>query len=210
MKVIAISDTHGHYKHVTIPKCDVLIHCGDITYSSYSLKEIEVFCQWFEKQPAQHKIFIAGNHDRLFEKEPNEVTKVVNNFDINYLLDQELIIDGVKFYGTPWQPWFYDWAFNIKDASERTKLFNQIPLDTNVLITHCPPWNILDQPKYGLRAGDTALSKRIEHLNLKLHLFGHIHEKYGTHQTLNTTYINASLLNERYELVNQPIEIDLH
>jgi Icc-related predicted phosphoesterase len=127
--------------------------------------------------------------------------------DINYLCDEELIIDGIKFYGTPYQPIFYHWAFNLDEENLKEK-WAKIPSDTDVLLTHCPPKGILDSG-----FGSESLLLKINELKLKLHVFGHIHNPYGvTGKTINgnnTIFANASVVNQQYLPVNKPIIVNI-
>ena len=120
MKITFISDTHTKHHQVTsqLPGGDLLIHAGDLMNSGHNKNEINYFCEWFESQDYKHKIFIAGNHDKMFEDHPLESNTIVNNYDVTYLQDDEDIIDGIKIYGSPWQPEFYDWAFNLPKDGE--------------------------------------------------------------------------------------------
>jgi len=112
LRCVAISDTHNYHGQIDVPDGDVIIHSGDATGRGY-LHEVEEFARWFGELPHAHKIFVSGNHDFLFEKKPGEARDVIERRGIHYLQDGEIIIEGIKFYGSPWQPRFYDWAFNL-------------------------------------------------------------------------------------------------
>ena len=145
MKVTFISDTHTKQRYVNLPGGDLLIHAGDIMNSGYSKHDITEFCEWFEAQDYKHKIFIAGNHDRMFENHPLESETIVKDYTVTYLQDEEIMTDGVKLYGTPWQPEFYNWAFNLpRTSKELEEKWNAIPKNTDILITHGPPQGHLD------------------------------------------------------------------
>ena len=214
MKITFISDTHTMHNELNgqLPGGDLLIHSGDIMNSGYKKQEIHDFCKWFETQDYTHKIFIAGNHDRMFEDHPLESNTIVNNYDVTYLQDDEDIIDGVKIYGTPWQPWFYDWAFNLpKGGDELMSKWEAIPKDTGILITHSPPQDHLDvsgPPGNEPHLGCAMLRVKVDAQPPKIHVFGHIHGSYGYKFHNGTHFINASVLNERYDQVNEPISID--
>ncbi|QOD60890.1 metallophosphatase domain-containing protein [Polaribacter haliotis] len=206
MKIILISDTHGNH-NFRIPKGDVLIHAGDVS-SRGRKTEIDAFIKWFQSQPHKHKIFIAGNHDFYFEE------AIKNNIEINfldliYLNDSGCEIDGIKFWGSPIQPTFFDWAFNRKRGEEIKKHWDLIPNDTDVLITHGPPHKILDLTKKEEYVGCKELKNKVLEIKPKLHVFGHIHEAYGKTVRNNTVFVNASLLDNKYRNVNSPIEIEL-
>ena len=211
MKITFISDTHTKLHHVTsqLPGGDLLIHAGDLMNSGHNKNEINYFCEWFESQDYKHKIFIAGNHDKMFE-DPLESNTIVNNYDVTYLQDDEDIIDGIKIYGSPWQPEFYDWAFNLpKDGVELKQKWSLIPTGTDILITHGPPYGHLDTVvgQYN-NLGCKMLSERIEVVKPKIHVFGHIHSGYGYKFENGTHYINASVLGEDYIFKNKPLTVE--
>ncbi|MDQ6609943.1 MAG: metallophosphatase domain-containing protein, partial [Bacteroidota bacterium] len=111
MKFVAISDTHCRHRNVKLPKGDVLLHAGDISYRS-DKREIEDFLDWFGKLPYPYKVFIAGNHDFFLEKASPLIVKSLLPETVYYLKDEEIIINGIKIWGSPYTPWFYRWAFN--------------------------------------------------------------------------------------------------
>ena len=207
MKLILISDTHGRHDDVDIPDGDILIHAGDLSSRGREF-EIDDFLDWFSNQPHKHKIFIAGNHDFFFERENQETinSKMPNN--VIYLNDSGIEIEGVKIWGSPIQPEFYNWAFNRERGDEIKKHWDLIPLDTDVLITHGPPINILDKTIRRKSVGCEELLIAVNHIKPKIHVFGHIHEAYGVEIIDDTTFINASILNERYYYTNDPIIFD--
>lgn len=206
MKLIAISDTHGEHKTLEIPDGDVLIHAGDLTRHG-TLEDVREFNDFLDTLPHPNKIVIAGNHDFCFENDRKACQEILTN--CIYLQDQEVIIDGVKFYGSPWQPWFYDWAFNLERGPEIRAKWELIPEDTDVLITHGPPYGIGDLTDQGDQAGCEDLLEVIEEIKPQLHIFGHIHEGYGISSKGNTTFINASSLNHHYHLSHQPVAYEL-
>lgn len=185
MRIVAISDTHTKHDRLVVPECDVLIHAGDCSNSG-SRSQITAFWDWMDKQPAKHKLFVPGNHDIACEDglRPSGMSSVV------YLQDESVTIDGVKFYGAPWQPRYGDWAFNVDRGPELAAKWAKIPSDTQVLITHGPPLGVLD---YGI--GDADLNNRILSLwSLRLHVFGHIHEGAGETYRYGVKYVNAAML----------------
>lgn len=126
-----------------------------------------------------------------------------------YLQDEAVEIEGVKFYGSPWQLPFMNWAFNLPE-SELRKKFEHIPDDVDVLITHSPPHGILDSTPTKKDLGSRSLLEKVCKIKPRYHIFGHIHHGYGKHidKTRNITFINASLLDESYNFVNEPAVID--
>ena len=217
MKITCISDTHNQHSHIPpdwLEGGDVLVHAGDVSGRG-SLKEVEAFMEWFNELPYTHKIFIAGNHDFWFEKVS---TFAVNEMlaekypNITYLNDSGVEIDGVKFWGSPVTPWFYDWAFN-RVGTDICQHWDMIPLDTDVLIVHGGPkhigsLNITTRDRSDV--GCPYLYEKLSELKqLKLFVQGHIHEGRGTYTFADKQlFVNASLLNLQYELVNKPFVID--
>lgn len=198
MKVALVSDTHTH--EPMIPDgVDLILHAGD--FSSWGTrKEYLLFREWIISTgvPTVH---IAGNHERYLER-----NRPHPNPCIEYLQDQETTVQGIKIYGSPWQPRFFDWAFNL-DHEGLVEVWGKIPDDTEILITHGPPYGILDLTPRGEYVGCTALRDRVEQLeHLKLHLFGHIHYSYGVDKIDGVTYVNASVCDERYRNAN-PIRV---
>jgi predicted phosphohydrolase len=208
LKIVAISDTHCRHKSVKLPKGDLLIHAGDISYKGQRT-EVADFLQWFAQQPFAHKIFIAGNHDFYFEKTHASDLKAIVPEGVVYLQDSGVVIDGITIWGTPVTPWFYDWAFNRHRGGAIAKHWNLIPPETNLLITHGPAFGILDTVLNGSHVGDKDLLKRVQEIKPAAHVFGHVHESYGRLKKGSTRFINASVLNEKYELVNPPVVFDL-
>lgn len=207
MKIVTISDTHTMHDKLTIPDGDVLIHAGDIT-SNGKLSHLNDFCEWLDEQPHKHKIVIAGNHDWCFERSETKhfAVEMVNKV-ATYLEDSSTIIDGVKFYGSPWQPEFCNWAFNLPRGRALVEKWAMIPDDINVLITHSPPVNILDYCSGG-NVGCCDLASRLVALRdgeLKHHVFGHIHEGYGEKEVGGIHFVNASNCTGDYVPINPPI-----
>lgn len=217
-RIVCISDTHTYQKKMvhSIPDGDVLIHAGDFMSSGWDQFQYIPFLHWFSEQPHKHKVFIAGNHDRYTEMYPKEFKNDVKSFkNIIYLCDEEIVIDGIKIYGSPWQRWFYDWAWNfprdIEKYKEKAKIiWDNIPIDTQILITHGHPYGINDKAPDGELTGCKILSSRISELkNLKLYVGGHIHCEHGLKNINNITYVNASICTESYEPLNPPIVVDI-
>jgi Icc-related predicted phosphoesterase len=218
MRITFISDTHTKHAQITqdLPGGDLLIHAGDLMNSGYYWEEVYPFLDWFNNLGNyDHKVFIAGNHDRLFEDKPEEIKGLLTGYkNIDYLRD-ELIKVGddeqmVKIYGSPWQPEFYNWAFNLprNGVDLEEKWFN-IPNNTEILITHGPPWGHCDVTPYGnLNVGCELLRVRVDELKPKIHVFGHVHSGYGYKFHEGTHFINASVLSERYQYANKPITVD--
>ena len=222
MRITFISDTHTKHWQLEgfLPGGDLLIHAGDLMNSGYDQYEIEDFCKWFDGQHKyDKKVFIAGNHDRAFENKPDQVKDILDQFpNLIYLEDQmfglySLDTDkSVKIYGSPWQPEFYNWAFNLpKGGPGLMSKWEAIPKDTDILITHGPPQDHLDVsgPPYNEpHLGCALLREKVDEQPPKIHVFGHIHGSYGYKFHNGTHFINAAVLNERYDQVNQPLTVD--
>jgi Icc-related predicted phosphoesterase len=218
MKIVCISDTHT--KHNQIPSeyidnkdgsIDMIIHAGDVSSRGYET-EIRNFLSWYNNLNYKYKILIAGNHDFYFEKtNPEDIKEVLSEYpNIIYLNDSGVEIEGFKIWGSPVQPWFYNWAFN-RTSSTINQHWEMIPLDTDILITHGPINGYLDLTNRGEPVGCPLLKNKVSELKkLKLHVCGHIHSGYGSFETGNgVKLVNASLLNDNYVMVNSPIIINL-
>ena len=208
MKVVAISDTHGKHHGLHLPKGNLLIHAGDVSRVGKE-EEVRDFLGWFAGQDFEHKVFIAGNHDYFFERFPESYIRHIIPDGITYLNDSGVEIEGIKIWGSPIQPWFYDWAFNRRRGPDIDRHWQLIPDGTDILITHGPAHGTLDRTVSGDLAGCEDLLLRIEKTKPRFHIAGHIHEAYGKERRGWTTFINASVLNLRYELVNAPVVFDI-
>ena len=213
-RIVCISDTHNCNEEIVVPDGDILIHSGDATINGSDVEVIE-FLHWFSRLPHRRKIFVAGNHDWLFERD-NDLARRLLDPTIIYLQDSAIEIDCLKIYGSPWQPRFFDWAFNLNRGYELAEKWAMIPEDTDILITHGPPHGILDLvPRKGWdeNTGCEELQKRVEKIaalgRLKLHVFGHIHCGYGIHEEFGVKFANASICDEQYNPTQPPIVVDL-
>ena len=222
MRIVLISYTHSLHEimYEPLPKGDVLIHSGDCTNVG-GQRDLIKFVHWIQNlKKFDTKIFIAGNHDWCFERKEPWLSQYINDENLSqsgcyYLEDSFMTIEDpefsrpIKIYGTPWQPWFYDWAFNVQ-RDEIYKHWEKIPLDTDILITHGPPQEILDLTLGGDKPGCSSLRYYIEEkIKPALNVFGHIHEAYGTMVVGDTLFVNASTCTRRYIPSNKPIIVDL-
>jgi Icc-related predicted phosphoesterase len=208
MKLVLISDTHNLHDRVSLPKGDVLIHAGDLTMSG-NLSELEKAASWFQDNLSKfdYIIAIAGNHDFCFEdNRAKHARDLMNDAGIIYLQDSGINISGVEFYGSPWQPWFYDWAFNSQRGEDIKKHWDAIPEGTDVLITHGPPHTILDNVYDGGTAGCEDLLNRVRIVKPKVHVFGHLHQGRGHREFAGTHFFNATVVNKDYTVVHEPFE----
>lgn len=211
MRIIVISDTHNLHESIVLPPGDLLVHAGDFSLGG-APREVEEFFAWLDKQPHRYKIVVAGNHDLLFEYAPDYARAMVPA-NVSYLEDSGCEIEGLRFWGSPWQPWFLDWAFNLETDAERQAKWDLIPPDTDVLVTHGPPFGILDECYDGRRVGCPALASTVRRINPRLHLFGHIHECHGRTADptgrAGTTFVNACICDQQYRPVNPPMVVDI-
>ena len=208
MRFVAISDTHCRHRSLRLPKGDVLLHAGDISYKG-NKEEVKDFMQWFSEQKFAHKIFIAGNHDFFMEQAKVAELPVLIPENVIYLNDSGTTIEGINIWGSPVTPWFFNWAFNRHRGEEIQKHWNLIPSDTHILMTHGPVLGIHDVIVNGTHVGCTDLLTKVKKIKPRAHVCGHIHEGYGITEKLGVKFINASVLNETYELVNKPVVFDL-
>lgn len=219
MKICAISDTHTHHDDLILKEednIDVLIHAGDLSYRG-TQQEIISFLDWFERQPATYKVFIAGNHDFGFENKRKQSEELLKGRDVIYLNDSGVKLMGKQIWGSPVQPWFHDWAFNRR--SDIQEHWDLIPDNTDVLITHGPPHMILDKCLMGgNRVGCPRLLKKIQEIKPQVHIFGHIHEGYGVKENIvargnsliTTKFVNASFCGfPDYQNFNKPIFLEI-
>lgn len=224
MRIACVSDLHENLP--TIPECEVLCIAGDLTFgfkgdlASQQRWLLNEFREWIEQVPAEHVVCVAGNHDQCIEswgwpEVLNEVEK------LHYLEDSGVELDGVKFWGTPWQPWFYSWAFNAPERHGEeflTEKFAMIPADTDVVVCHGPPLGYGDQvgdpfaPDRSRqpRVGSGAMTARLLEVQPRLMVCGHIHSGYGKYTMWHgveadspcTVVRNAALVNNEYKPVN--------
>jgi len=219
VRLVCLSDTHSKHKQVPIPDGDILIHAGDLTPRGNYYDFISVG-KWFEslKERFKHRIFIAGNHDFGLESDRQLILKSHFDRDVIYLQDSGVELEGIKFWGSPWVNQFYNWAF-MKEEDDLALHWEAISDDTQVLITHGPPFGILDTNKDEVdketgipdRCGSKTLLDRVMQLpNLKHHIFGHIHDHGGKDWQIGyKMFHNVAALNYMYRYQNAPTVIDV-
>lgn len=193
--IVAIGDTHGFHRAITVPPGDILIHAGDASRHG-EIEELDDLNAWLGSLPHPHKILVAGNHDFCFERDPDACRARLDN--CLYLQDQAATVMGLRFYGSPWQPRFFDWAFNLPRGPELRAKWERIPADTDVLITHGPPHGYGDRTFSGQQVGCADLLAAVERVRPRLHVFGHIHEDAGISRSAHTTFINASICTQDF------------
>ena len=218
MKITFISDTHTKHNQVTssLPGGDLIIHAGDFTSMGYK-HEIQQFFKWYNGlDNYTNKIVIAGNHDLMFEDDLSQAKDIISIYpNVTYLQDElEVIGDdystSVKVYGSPWQPEFYNWAFNLPRMGwEIQQKWDDIPLNTDILVTHGPAWGHLDTViGENTHLGCEMLANKINTLKPKIHVFGHIHSGYGYKFVDGTHFFNAAVLGENYIYTQKPKTVE--
>ena len=209
MRIVFISDTHTKYEEIKIPECDILISAGDYSGRGETYSVVH-FHRWLSKQPAKEFISVQGNHEVWVEKHWHDAWSIVNKIDerIRFVREESFVLEGIKFHCSAWSPEFCGWAFGAKRGEDIAKHWALIPDDTQVLVTHGPPYGILDTVFDGAEnLGCRDLRKRLENLKrLKIHAFGHIHGGYGAKLVDGKLFVNASVCNEKYTAVN-PVSI---
>ncbi|OZT05109.1 metallophosphoesterase family protein [Prevotella sp. 885] len=201
--ILHLSDTHGQHKNLkSLPEADVIVHSGDFTFAG-SEEEAYDFMNWFCNLPYKHKIFIAGNHDMCMYG-ADHIDGLSRN--VHYLYNNSVVIDGIKFYGIP---------MFMEDCMDGNLdvFINNIPDDTDVLITHMPPKGTCDLANYGKgpeHRGNATLAELLKKLHPTCHLFGHEHDAYGKTIKENVIYSNACVVDSRYNLINNPTIININ
>jgi Icc-related predicted phosphoesterase len=227
VKICVISDTHTKEKKLTIPECDILIHCGDFTWDG-KYWDVKRFYWWLQKQPATYKVIIAGNHEITFDKNHSKYNPSCRALlagcpdeDIYYLENSGIELFNLKIYGTPYTPEFYGWGFNgivdrdlpFKRGTSLSEMHAQIPEDVQVLICHGPPYDILDvSEREDERTGSVEMRKLTHEklMQLRLYLCGHIHEARGILVADGgVTFINAATLARDYTTIRPPVIVTL-
>lgn len=194
MRIVGLADTHLQHDPLEIPEGDVLVHAGDALQHG-DLEELRRAVDFFGALPHRIKIFVAGNHEVCLEKRPAEARAMVEDAGFLYLEDSSVEIEGLTFYGAPWQPKFRIWAFGAKRGAELAAKWKKIPDRVDVLVTHGPPHGFGDRIEWGgaiRRVGCLDLAARVREVGPSLHLFGHIHQDAGVWTEGPTTYANVT------------------
>ncbi len=192
MTILHLSDTHGWHRRLRdLPEADIIVHSGDFCIAGTEEEAMD-FMEWFCNLPYEHKIFIAGNHDDCLYG--SNIEGLDNN--VHYLCNSGIDINGVRFYGIP---------MFMQDCLSKKQLTNysSIPKDTDILITHAPPYGILDYDD-GVNYGSEELLIKMGTVNLKAHLFGHIHSQYGEEVINGIKFSNGSIIDSSYSSLRTP------
>jgi predicted phosphodiesterase len=198
MRLLHLSDTHSQHRELTnLPEADVIIHSGDASFSG-SDSEVLDFLNWFCDLDYPYKIFVAGNHDDCLYGE--QIEGLPDN--CHYLCHSSVEIECVNFWGIPL------FMGDVLKEGRTKQIMAQIPADTDVLISHSPPYGILDFDD-NINYGCSDLLKAVERINPHYHLFGHIHASYGIKKIGQTTFVNSAIMNGEYEFINKPILLEI-
>ena len=192
MKILHLSDTHNyHHRLQYLPEADVVVHSGDFCMVGTEQEALD-FLNWFCDLPYKHKIFICGNHDDCLYGANIEGL----DSNVHFICNSGVEIEGINFYGIP--------MFLSDCITERqNQNYAKIPGDTDVLITHSPAYGILDFDD-GINYGSEELLEKISTLNLKAHLFGHIHAQHGVCMLNGTLFSNGAIMNWDYSSLSIP------
>lgn len=205
MKFVCMADTHNQHVLFDVPEGDVFIHAGDFCGRG-TLPEVSLFAQWLNSLPHKHKVVVAGNHDFPLQRESERAQAEALFGNVHYLRDASVNIDGIHIYGSPWTPWFHDWAFNLHRGKEIREQWQKIPGDVDVLITHGPMYGVGDKTFMGREVGcEDLLSEVVDRVRPRYHVCGHIHESRGTHSIDGITSLNVSCLDHSYRPTREPI-----
>jgi Icc-related predicted phosphoesterase len=219
MKICAFSDMHGDLG-LDIPQADLYLIAGDIcpvwdhTVKGQLNWLHNEFRALLKRLDEKKVLWVAGNHDLILQKNPAIVDKSIMG---GYLFDSMVEFKGLKIYGTPWQPIFGKWAFNLTEE-ELAHKWSMIPDDIDILVSHSPPYGYVDKvihetDKYGMplqdgpfirHCGSKSLKKRILEIKPKLVVCGHIHCDAGITYLEDTIIANCSILDDDYKIKNKP------
>ena len=192
-KICAVSDVHC--TDIQTEPADILTVSGDLTYRG-SLDELAQFRKWLVAQPQKYKVVIAGNHDFCLEdpKRRAIAENMLGGDGIVYLRDQLTVVEGLRIYGSPWQPWFHDWAFNLERGTEIALKWAMIPENVDILLTHGPPFGYGDRTFWTKeRVGCADLLAAIDLKKPRVTCFGHIHEDAGEWTRNGCKLINCNV-----------------
>lgn len=204
MKIVALSDTHGKHQQVKFEEkhlnADMFVYAGDFTLnidpnplSDEIKKKTQIFLNWMSRQPQKYKILIGGNHDFFAERKFAEFKTMLPS-NIIYLNNEVVEIEGLKIFGSPNTANLPGWAFGDFEHN-MNNYYDKIPSDVDVLITHSPPYGILDLSSSGNRYGSKTLLEKMKEIKPKINMFGHVHESYGSLMKDDVLYANVNVYN---------------
>lgn len=206
MRIACISDTHGFHRRLDVPEADILIHAGDFSSLRATVDDLDDFNDWLAGLPHRHKILVAGNHDKLLEAEPKLARDRLSA--VTYLEHSAVTVEGIRFWGCPVTPVLPHMAFAVS-RGDAARFWDKMPADTDVLITHGPPFGILDKEDiWREHMGCTQLNKAVQRVRPRLHVFGHIHGGRGREDGPHgTQFVNCAVLQGNQ--LHPPLVIEL-
>jgi len=208
MKIVAVSDTHRRYNEIPkMPSGDLLVFAGDDDWRTKS--SFMPFLEWFSSHPHKYKVMIAGNHDFFAENNKDFIVSESEKRSVIYLENSGIEIEGFKIWGSPYTPTFGPWAFMKLRGNKISEIWNLIPKNTDILITHGPPMFKLDMTPRGESVGCWDLANIIDNIKPRVHIYGHIHNCYGRKKEKDIVYVNASVVSEQYQYQNKPQVISI-
>lgn len=219
MKIWFISDTHCEHQNLEVPDVDAVIHCGDESnHGNAWMNEPEArrFFDWYSELKIPAKIFVPGNHSTAIEQ---GLIRSTDYPEVTFLIHESMQWNGMRIFGSPYTPEFFNWAY-MKARSQLDIVWQSIPDDIDILITHGPPKGIMDvtadmytgEP---VHVGSKSLMRHVEHrIRPRIHAFGHIHDEpaihnYGTLFHGATQFINCACCHLTRGLVNQGVVVEL-
>jgi Icc-related predicted phosphoesterase len=207
LRVVCISDTHELHRELVVPPGDLLIHAGDFTFFGKGTRAIIDFNNWLGDLPHRYKVVTYGNHEFVLEAEP-KLRRLISNAIV--LVNEPAMVGPAKIWGSPLTQ-HYGGAFGRSNAADRVRAYSTIPMDADILITHGPPYGVLDESpaEYPGPAGDPELRAAVIRVRPKLHVFGHVHAGYGVRPTRHTMFVNAALFGLDGSLDRRPIVVEL-
>ena len=222
MRACHISDTHDVHQdlNMIVPQnTEILFFTGDMTYRGAEWEFVKLLEQ-FKVLSARIPLIVGclGNHERGAEGNEEELKRRFKEVGVTLLHHESIEIEGIKIFGSPYSPWFFDWAYSYynpnmgtqqRDDRSGKEVWEDIPEDTSILLTHGPPYLILDQCRNGA-VGCPDLRRRVESIfSIRYHMFGHIHESAGITKVGGVTYSNGAVMDGKYKFVNKPNCFDL-
>ncbi len=208
IRLAILSDTHQLHREIQVPPADLLIHAGDWTMCSESVAAIADFDDWLSAQPIRSACVLSpGNHESYLSSDPSRRSLTGS---ATVLINEGLSVSGLNVWACPVTPMLGGGAFSVPRAGDRISIYAQISVNTHVLITHSPPYGILDfDREAGVHRGCPELLEAVRRVQPLLHIFGHVHGARGLHIGSQTTSINAAMLRGDGGIVRVPYVVDV-
>ena len=211
-KIAFVSDTHTLHNQIPLDSLgngDIIFHSGDFTYRGDN-DEVELFLRWFSSLNYTYKVFIAGNHELGFEREKFVLPEEYKSKGVVYLQDELVTLEELNIYGSPWQPYFGGWEFNLpRNGWELEQKWKDIPQNVDILLTHSPVYGYLDLNREGIHCGCELLYERVKEIKPWIHAWGHIHEAYGQKSIDGHEMLNTSIVDRSYRVSHRPVRMEI-